>query len=181
MATLAYLMGKTPHRSPLLRKARRLGYVNADDLLCLAVARGCFHYSPSGGLPETFKDCGREHFSNTELAVALISASQQGDERHIRAAAQLIGSPEICAKELSRLAQMERAVPILRHIAESGLREDDVGREFWSSLLQSLPETKKIPEGRLPHPSRFVSQPGWSPASRPPRKATWLRPHGQHH
>ena len=175
---LAHLIGATPHLSPLLRKARHLGYANPDDLLHLAVARGCRHYKPSDSSSESIRDCGRKRFSNAELAVALLSGSLEGDARHVRVAAQLLGAPDVSVSKVARLAQMERCVPILRYIAEAGYREDQAGQSFWKLLLESLPEAGPIKEGRMPHPSRFMSQPGWSPPSRPSRHASWLRAHG---
>jgi hypothetical protein len=175
---MAHLIGSSPHLSPLLRKARRLGYANSDELLHLAVARGCTHYAPSGFQPDLVRDCGHALFSNSELVIALVSGSSEGDARHIRVAAQLLGSADVSAAKVARLAQMERCVPILRHIAEAGLREDAEDPLFWRSLLELLPQAPPVEEGRLPHPSRFLSQPGWTPPSRPPRRALWLRAHG---
>lgn len=40
----AHLLGKTPHVSPLLRKACQLGYAEPEDVLQLAMAHGCHHY-----------------------------------------------------------------------------------------------------------------------------------------
>ena len=175
---LAHLLGNTPHLSPLLRKAARRGYSKPDDLLHLAVARGCRHYGAAVGEAAKVRDCGKDQLSNTELAVALISGSLQGDARHIRVAAQLLGAPDINRSELVRLARMERCVPILRYIAEAGAQADTEQPLFWREILNALPETPPIPEGRMPHPSRFVSNPGWSPPSRPHRRASWLRAHG---
>lgn len=174
---LAHLLGSTPHLSPLLRKARRLGYTKPDDLQCLAVLRGCFHYNGAACTSGMIKDCGRERFSDEELAVSLVSAGFEGDARHVRIAAQLLGAPDVSAAKVARLARMERCVPIVRYIAESGLQEDEEGACFWESLLALLPVSSPIPEGRMPHPSRFTSQPGWAPASRSPRRASWLRAH----
>ena len=176
--SIARLLGTTPHLSPLLRKARRLGYATVDDLARLARARGCQHYAfPDDGavcLPE----CGADILSNAELAIALVSGGGDGEARHIRVAAQLMGAPDVSVSELSRLAIMERCVPVVRHIAEAGVREDEKAPDFWGALLRALPEAADVPEGRMPHPSRFMSQPGWSPASRPQRRASWLRAHG---
>lgn len=175
---LAHLLGSTPHVSPLLRKARRLGYAEADDLLDLAVARGCRHYAPSGGEKEAVRECGRDCFTNEELAVALVSGSLEGDAHHVRVAAQLLGAPGVSAAKVARLARMERCVPIIHYIAEAGLRENSEEPSFWKALLEKLPASAPIPEGRMPHQSRFMSQPGWSPPSRPVRRASWLRAHG---
>jgi hypothetical protein len=174
---LAHILGTTPHVSPLLRKARRLGYAQADDLVDLAVARGCRHYAASGHAAVDFRDCGRDCFTNEELGIALVSGSLEGDARHVRVAAQLLGAPGVNAAKVARLARMERCVPIIRYIAEAGLR-DSGEPSFWKALLEKLPASAPIPEGRMPHPSRFMSQPGWSPPSRPVRRASWLRAHG---
>lgn len=174
---LAHLLGMTPHLSPLLRKARRLGYADPDALLRLAVARGCSHYTPPDYPSDGVKDCGQERFSNAELAVALVSGGLEGDARHVRVAAQLLAAPDVSAAAVARLARMERCVPIIRYIAEAGLREDEEGGAFWGAVLEVLPESRPIPEGRMPHPSRFMSQPGWTPPARPPRRPSWLRAH----
>lgn len=176
--SLSRLLGTTPHLSPLLRKARRLGYATPNELQQLAVLRGCSHYRLPDGTSEAIEDCGRDRFSNEELAVALVSAGSDGGANHIRVAAQLLGAPGLDATLVARLARMERCVPILRYIAEAGAREDADGAHFWKALLHLLPSGQTIAEGRMPHPSRFISQPGWSPASRPKRRASWLRAHG---
>jgi len=176
--TLAHLLGSTPHVSPLLRKAWRLGYTEADHLLKLAVARGCRHYFSPDFERMDVQDCGKESFSNEELAVALVSGSLEGDARHIRVAAQMLGAPGVSVAKVARLARMERCVSMIRYIAEAGVREDPDDPSFWGALLEKLPASPPIPEGRMPHPSRFMSQPGWSPPSRPVRRASWLRAHG---
>lgn len=176
--SLAHLLGTTPHLSPLLRKARRLGYATPDDLQQLAVLRGCSHYRLPDGKSEAIEDCGRDCFSNEELAVALVSAGSDGSAQHIRVAAQLLGARGLGAASVARLARMERCVPIVRYIAEAGVQEDEAGADFWKALLQFLPSAQAVGEGRMPHPSRFMSQPGWTPASRPQRRASWLRAHG---
>ena len=167
---LAHLLGNTPHLSPLLRKAAKLGYSKPDDLLQLAVARGCCHYGAAVGDAGKVRDCGKDQFSNTELVVALISGSLQGDARHTRVAAQLLGASDIDSAGLVRLARMERCVPILRNIAETRAQAGPEEPLFRRQILQSLPDIPPIPDGRMPHPSRFVSNPGWSPPSRPRRQ-----------
>jgi hypothetical protein len=176
--SLAHLIGTTPHLSPLLRKARHLGYATPDHLQQLAVLRGCSHYQLADDKSDTIEDCGRERFSNEELAVALISAGFEGDARHVRIAAQILGADGVRAEAVARLARMERCVPVLRYIAEAGLQGDKIRTHFWKSLLDLLPVGTPIAEGRMPHPSRFMSQPGWTPPSRPQRLASWLRAHG---
>jgi len=90
----------------------------------------------------------------------------------------LLGAANVGVDEVARLAQMERCVPIVRYIAGIGSREDSEDPDFWSSLLEALPDSPNVAEGRMPHSSRFMSQPGWTPSSRPHRPASWLRAHG---
>ncbi len=170
------MLGGTPHISALLRKARRLGYTTPDDLVRLAVVRGCRHYSTPDYEVKDIHECGKDIFSDAELAVALISGSLNGGAQEIRVAAQLLGAPDLKATEIARLAQMERVVPIIRYISEAGSKEDMENREFWTSLLARLPQSRPIKHGRMPHPDRFMSKPGWSPPSRPARQSVWLRP-----
>ena len=174
---IARILGTTPHLSPLLRKTRRFGYRLPDDLLRLAALRGCTHYLAADGSEEQFYDCGHDCLSNAELAIALVSAGAEGDARHIRVAAQLLGAADVRVDEVSRLARLERCVPIVRYIAEAGARNDSDDPDFWRSLLEALPESSFQAEGRMPHSSRFMSQPGWTPSSRTPRAASWLRVH----
>ena len=79
--TLAEHLGSTPHLSPLLHKARRLGFSTSDSLLRLAVRRGCTHYAPPDYDPAQVVDPGEEQISDLELAIALCSAAQQYDPR----------------------------------------------------------------------------------------------------
>jgi hypothetical protein len=123
-------------------------------------------------------DCGQESLSNAELAIALVSGGAEGDARHIRVAAQLLGAANVSVGTVSRLAKLERCVPIVRYIAESGARHDPDDPDFWRALLEVLPDSSPVAEGRMPHSSRFMSQPGWTPPSRPPRPASWLKAHG---
>ncbi len=170
------IIGTGPHLSPLLRKAKHLGFYSANDLLFLAIKRGCRHYQPPGWRDESVNDPGPCAFKDEELAIALITPAAKGGPQHIRCAAQLMSRPGLDAKRLVRLSRMERCEPILRHIAEAGLANDPDGDDFWDAILRQLPDTPTIPKARLPHPSRFMIVPGWSPSSRPQRPAYWLRP-----
>lgn len=173
---IAEIIGTGTHLSPLLRKAKQLDFCSANDLLCLAVKRGCRHYQPPAWTDESVNDPGPCAFEDEELAIALITPAAKGGPRHIRCAAQLMSRPGLDAKRLVRLSRMERCEAILRHIAEAGLTNDPEGADFWDAILRQLPDTPPIPKARLPHPSRFMIVPGWSPQSRPKREAHWLRP-----
>lgn len=178
MKTVAEQLGQTPHLSPLLRKLRTVGLVTPDDLLHLAVARGCSHYQQ----PD---DQGRllgsrtSRISNLELALAMVTAAQSFDPMLVRCAAQLLSGVDISVEAIARLAMQERAVQVVRHIAKAGLEMDLMGQDKWRRLLGILPAAPEVPEGRLPHWTRFISQTGITRHNglleRTPR-TIWLRP-----
>ena len=177
--TVAQQLGSTPHVSPLLRKARRLGLANADALLRLAVKRGCTHYRPPDFDASAVADPGTVRFSNLELAIALCSGAQDYEPLLVRCAAQMLGADGIAPPEVSRLARMERCEAIIRHIAETAA-QSDVGHEvFWREILANL-GTRRAPRQRagiLPHRSRFMVETGVTSSKRPhPPLTIWLRP-----
>lgn len=178
MRNVAESLGGTAHISPLLRKAAKLGLMSADDLLRLAVRRGCTHYAPPDYTPAGVRDPGRDQFSDLELAIALVSAAQIYEPQLMRCAAQLLGAPEIEPSDLARLARMERCEPVIRHIAEAGRRLDEEHGDFWAAVLRALPAPRgSVRPAVLPHPSRFVLESGWGKAGSAHGHArVWLRP-----
>lgn len=177
MSTIAQNLGQTAHLSPLLHKAKRLGLNSADDLLKLAVERGCKHYAPSDYRPGQVCEPGLAAFSDAELAIALISGAQRYDPLYIRCAAQLMGAPHMDPSAVCRLALMERCSTVLRHIARAGYENDKERTSFWGDILQRLPISQPVKAGILPHSSRFQSITGLVNPRHPgiPR-AVWLRP-----
>ena len=171
-------LGGTPHLSPLLRKARRLGLASPDSLLALAVKRGCIHYTPPGFIAAEVIEPGESRLSDVELAVALISGAQEFDPQRIRCAAQLLGSPNVHPEIAARLATMERCEQILAHIAQSALRGDAPERAgFWQSLLSRIKSRPAVASGVLPHPSRFMVQSGFTRFHLTgPSASVWLKP-----
>ena len=179
MSTIAENLGGTAHLSPLLRKVRRCGLHGPDDLLRLAVRRGCRHYTPADYDEAAVIEPGLAQLSDLEVAMALMTAAQTYDPQWLRCAAQLLGSPAIRAGAVVRMAVMERCVPIVRHIAEAAVRYDDVGRDFWTDVLVALPAGRPVRPGVLPHPTRFVAQTGvTNPRRQADRRTVWLRPTG---
>jgi hypothetical protein len=175
--TLAEHLGSTPHLSPLLRKARRLGLSTPEDLLWLAVHRGCTHYMPPDYDADRVREPGRGRLSDLELAIALCSGAQQYNPVLVRCAAQLLGADGVSAAALARLARMERCETVIRHIAGAA-EQVDAGREtFWREVLQQLPVGPAPRAGVLPHSSRFMVQTGITGPKRAasPRRV-WLRP-----
>jgi hypothetical protein len=75
---------------------------------------------------------------------------------------------------LARLAVMERAVVPVRYIATAALRFE-TNNPFWRQLLDRLPQTPLVPEGVMPHPTRFVSMTGISRLGKGPL-TIWIRP-----
>lgn len=178
MKTLAEQIGQTPHLSPLLRKLRKVGLIFPDDLRRLAVARGCDHYRQSDDLSKSF-DSGSEQISNLELAIAMVTAAQDFDPVLVRCAAQLLSGEDISAESIARLAVLERAVLVVRHIARAGLEMDAQGHDKWRRLLEILPSAPEVAEGRLPHRTRFVSQSGLLRVNgriERGERSIWLRP-----
>ena len=173
MSTLAQRLGTTPHLSPLLRKARRLGLLIPRDLETLAVQRGCLHYQrgdePVGELAT------KENFSNEELSVALLNVALPYDPHSIRCGAAMLGTDGNDVSTLARLAAEERSVLVVRHVAESGARFEP-SDPFWRALLAALPPTPPPNDGVLPHPTRFIAMTGMDRGGQRGLRTQWLRP-----
>ncbi len=155
-----------------------LGLTNPQQLRRLAVARGCSHYRNADDFYPP--DPGSTVLSDVELAVAMISGAQEFDPILVRCAAQLLSGDNVKQEKLARLAIQERAVPVVRHIAQAAL-ELDVGQTArWQRLLSLLPPVRSLPTaGRLPHRSRFAVQTGIRRVNgRLEREisSVWLRP-----
>ena len=184
MKTVAEQVGQTPHLSPLLRRLRSLGLTEPEDLRRLAVVRGCKHYRRPGDDLRPPLDPGPERVSDLELAMGMLTAAQGFDPVLVRCAAQLLGGDEMAVDAIVRLAVQERAVPVVRHIARAGAEMDSEGRGKWRRLLAVLPAMPEIPEGRLPHRTRFVSQSGLAKHNGRLERTghwVWLRPRPDTH
>src|SRR5437762_909324 len=149
--TLARKLGTTAHLSPLLRKALRLG-LGPRELETLAVQRGCQHYS-DGSEPER-PLVSEEQLSNEELAIALLSTALRYDPHSIRCGAAMLSAEGNGPRRLAHLAVMERAVAVVRYVAEAG-RKFEPQNEFWQRLLDALPPGAAPRPGVMPHPTRF--------------------------
>ena len=157
---LARRLGETAHVSSLLRKVCRISGCPEDQvgewLLKCAVRRGASHYERDfpADLPPDHPELSHE-----ELAVALCLGQHPYTPAYIRAAAQLLSSPQTDAHRLARLAVMERVEPVLLHIATAAARFAP-GAQPWAYLLAELPRRQVTTPEVLPHWSRFVSQTG---------------------
>lgn len=161
--TLARKIGDAAHVSPLLRKAMRLSGCNREQvgewLLKCAVERGASHYQRCfcEDLPPD-----QPELADEEIGVALCLGEHRYNSSFIRAAAQLLSSPQIDPQRVSRLALMERVEPILLHIAAAAATYAPAA-EPWKYLRAQLSPRKITSTADLPHWSRFVSQTGVTP------------------
>ena len=174
MTALATRLGETHHVSVLLRRARALGLAGLDDLLTLAVKRGCHHYR--GTIVEkSVNDPGIDRFTNEELATALMLGEHPFDPTAVRCAAQLLSADGIDPVRVARLAQRERCERVVAHIARAGVRHDERGGAFWETLLECLRSPRPVPDGVLPHWSRFAVLTGMQKGVQG-LGSIWLRP-----
>lgn len=170
--SFAERLGMPPRQSPLLQKAEEAGLHSPAELESLGVARGCWHYRS----PEIFPapNVVESEFSNEELAVALLSPSQPYSPHTIRVGAAMLGAVRNDVARLVQLIQAEGCVAPARYIASAALRfEPD--NSFWRQLLERLPESPAIPDGVMPHPTRFVSMTGMTRGGKRPAPV-WIRP-----
>ena len=172
MTTLAQTLAVTTPVSPLLRKARRLGLRSVEDMISLAVSRGCFHYA--AGAPPLLNPPSRQDLGDDELTILLILGENAYNPSAIRCAAQLARSSHIQSARLSQLAVMEKTERVLAHIARAGVGHDPEGAPLWRDVLDRLQRATPRPEPMLPHWTRFVSMPGRQRSG--PAPIHWLVP-----
>ncbi len=179
---LANRLGTTPHLSPLLMKAKRLGFTSPEDLERLAVRRGLRYYAPHAdsiskpgddATPAEPKD-DPAAFTNEELAIALLSPATPYSMQRLRMGAAIMATEGNDPVAIARLAKWERSESIVRHIASCG-QQVEPGHPFWSRLLEELPECPPYPDDTLPHRTRFVAMTGITRAGNKPI-AQWIRP-----
>jgi hypothetical protein len=76
---------------------------------------------------------------------------------------------------IARLAINERAVVVVRYIAECG-RRFEPHNEFWGQLLDLLPQCPEPKAGVMPHPTRFVAMNGYERGVGTRISTEWQRP-----
>lgn len=179
--TLARRLGTTPHLSPLLLKAKRLGIGSPGDLERLAIRRGLRYYDSYGDSSaslargsESENVPGRDLFTNEELAVALLSPAAPYSMQRLRMSAAMMAADGNNPETIARLARWERSESIVRHLASCG-RQAEPENPFWNELLAKLPESTAHPVDRLPHFSRFVAMTGLTRSGKSTRMK-WIRP-----
>jgi hypothetical protein len=172
MPTLGEKLGLPSKPSPLLEKAKNLDLSSPDSLERLAVARGCNHYShPEMPPPPNVSEID---FSNEELAIALLSPALPYSAHTIRVGAMMLSAADNEPTKLARLTIAEGAIPAVHYIANAALKfEPD--NPFWPGLLSMLPDSPAVPDGVMPHPTRFVSMWGMM-RGKVGKWVVWLRP-----
>jgi hypothetical protein len=75
---------------------------------------------------------------------------------------------------LVRLAVAERTISCIRYVA-SAARRFEPDSAFWRELLECLPNAPVVPDGVMPHPTRFVSMTGFTRHGAE-TVAVWIRP-----
>jgi hypothetical protein len=151
-----------------MQKARELGLKSAPDFVALAAARGCRHYQSI--FPEIESAPSSTELSDVELVALLLHGSNEFEPYAIRCAAQLAG--RCVPEELVSMAERERVACPLAYIAQAGVAHDPLRSEFWAQIVEALGEQPTVPEGVLPHWSRFVSQTGITREG--PGRVDWL-------
>lgn len=157
--TLARKLGDTAHVSGLaIRLARQSGAGERlpEWLLKVAIERGAKHYERDF---EPSLPADNPAISSEEIGVALCLGQMPDEPWLIRAAAQLLSSPDVDPKHLARMAEMERIEPVLLHIAAACERVDK-GLEPWATLRQTLHPRRTVRTDALPHWTRFAILPG---------------------
>lgn len=175
--TLARKLSLAPHLSLLRRKARRLGLIEPEDWIVLAVQGGCYHY---GKLEKEARQVSPTQFSNEDLAALLLSVAHQYDPLPIRVAAQLLSAPETDIRLLVRLCQVENALCPLAWIVQAAA-ETEPENKRWAELRREIDRHSRrkiaFPEAVLPHPSRFRIETGFQRFSANKTiEKRWLRP-----
>ncbi len=102
-----------------------------------------------------------DQLSQDELAVLLLHGNNRNEPIAIRCAAQLLKSKYISPQRVATLAIQERCETPLKYIAQQGHQHDHGSENFWSTILDTLAKKGEDPAaGVLPHPSRFMINPG---------------------
>ena len=172
----AILLGTTVHRSVLLHRAAACGLRSTDDFSAEAIRRGCHYYAPPGMLPSPSSGKTAAGLSNEDLALCLLHPALPPDPQRIRLGAAMLAARENDPAIVARRAVQERAERIVTYIARAGLSYEP-DNSFWPTLLSLLPACEPIPDGILPHRTRFVALTGRRAPGLPRGPhAEWIRP-----
>ncbi len=164
-------------QSPLLDKAEQLGLNAPEDLEALAVLRGCRYYDVRNEGEQLRKELrlqiSADRFSNTELAVALLSPVLPESLLRQRMGSAMLSARDVDPAELADLAESEGCAGLVRYIAECG-KDVEPEEVFWRSLLREI-ISQPYDETKVPHPTRLFEMTGISRGHVGIQKR-WLRP-----
>lgn len=129
--------------------------LSREELLAIAVARGCRHYAP---LWPDLTPADRASLPHEVLGCALLRGSADAATfQSIRCGAMVLGdlgnAPELIAAAAQRLGVTGR----LAHLARLGVTEDRHA-EFWTQVLAALPAGLAEEQDFLPGVSRLVAE-----------------------
>lgn len=148
-----------PPETPFLRACRQAAKLTCDDLLGVAIARGCCHYAPLWPhlVPENL-----DWLPHEILGCALLRGTADAETfQAIRCGAMVLSDlhndPGLIATAAEALAVLSRVA----HIAKLGLEGDD-HPEFWTRLRRTLPDLSTTEVEFLPDLSRLCSETGRS-------------------
>ena len=174
--TLARRLGTTAHLSPLLMKAKRLGFETPAKLEGLARERGLRYYSEPAAVvnEEVAPYRAGDEISNEELALCLLSICLPYSQERIRMGGAMLAAEGNQPSKIARLAEMERSERVVHYIASLGSKVEPEN-PFWSELLESLPSCEAPRPDLLPHITRFVAMTGFTRNGRE-TVMQWIRP-----
>ncbi|MGA3008546.1 MAG: hypothetical protein ABSE59_11715 [Opitutaceae bacterium] len=135
------------------RACRAAGRLGRDELIGIAVARGCRHYAAFVP-PELVND--RPDIPHEVLGCALLAGPQDVETfRAIRVGAMILSDAGNSAHTMADAADAFGVTARLLHIARVGAEADN-RPDFWRDVLAHLPATDSASEARfLPNASRF--------------------------
>jgi len=152
---------------------QRTADLTRDQLMSIAVARGCRHYAP--WVPAGVAVVDEPEIPHEVLGAALLRGSADAATfQAIRCGAMVLSdlgnSVELIAEACRQFGVAHRAA----HIARLGMLADN-HPEYWQGLLRVLPFSSSE-ESYLPGLSRLVSESRFIAPGRSPVR-TWLRTH----
>ena len=154
------------------RELRKVTALSRDELIGIAIARGCHHYSPFVG-KELIAD--RRDVPHELLGCALLCGPPNLDTfQAIRVAAMVLSDAGCSPDRVARAAEALGMSSRLAHIARVALKVDD-SPAYWRGILAQLPPHDPAAEADfLPNVSRFSLETGKpGPGLGPIR--VWLR------
>lgn len=156
--------------TPFLRACRQAAKLTRDDLLSVAIARGCNHYAPLWPhlMPENL-----DWLPHEALGCALLRGeADAGTFQAIRCGAMILSDLDNDPGFIALAAESLAVLPRVAHIAKLGLQGND-HPEFWTRLQLTLPDPAATEVAFLPGLSRLRLESGVG--SHQAASPAWLR------